>query len=313
MTEDIGEFRLAATDFRQVGTGLRRPECVLALSDGTLLAADRTGIVTRIAPDGTQTDHGTGAGLANTLALGPDGQLLVADLARATILTLGRDGVTRILHDNWQGQPLGAVNFCMAGPDAGEFYISVSTLQADFRSAIRDPRPDGRIYRLTPQGLTLCADELWFPNAMQLDPAGAWLYVAETTAGAVARARRRPDGSLGAFERFGPAPLWPGAYTDGLALDSAGNVWVTELSRNAIVVLRPDGRLHPVFEDPAGHVLRSPTHLAFGGPDLRRVHVGSLKMTSLPVFDAPVPGLALPHWRPDLRPRFLAGRAADSS
>ena len=94
------------------------------------------------------------------------------------------------------------------------------------------------------------------------------------------------------------------AGTYRLALDSAGNVWVTELSRNAILAIAPDGACHTVFEDPEGTVLRAPTDLAFGGADLRSVFVSSLKMSTLPVFTAPVPGLALRHWRNATRPAF---------
>lgn len=307
----IGEFRLSASDFRWVGQGLRRPECVLVLRDGSLLAADRGGVVTRIASDGVQARYGSGAQLANTFALLNDGRLIVADLARGAILALGAAGPAEVLHEHWQGTPLGAVNFCLAGHLPGEVYISVSTREADFRTAIRDPRPDGRIYRLGPQGLALCADGLWFPNAMQLDAAGDWLYVAQTTAGAVARLPRHADGSLGRAEPVGPVPIWPGAYTDGLALDVAGNVWITDLSRNAIVVLTPEGHCHTVFEDPKGAVLLAPTHLAFGGPDLRQVHIGSLRMERVAVFTAPLPGVALPHWQRATRPAFLAGQGAE--
>lgn len=307
MAVAFGDFRLSVSDLSWTGQGLRRPECVLALRDGSLLASDRAGIATRIAADGSQSDHGSGARLANTFALDDAGGLIVADLERGAILGLGAEGPARLLHDQWQGAALGAVNFCLAGAVPDEFYISVSTPAPDFRTAIRDPRPDGRIYRLDPAGLSLCATGLWFPNAMQLDATGDWLYLAETTAGAVARAPRRADGTLGPVERFGPAPFWPGAYTDGLALDVAGNVWVTELSRNAIVVLTPDGEAHTVFEDPEGTVLQAPTHLAFGGPDLRRLHIGSLRLDRIPNFLAPVAGVPMRHWQRATEPAFLRG------
>ena len=300
----LAGFRLGARDFRYAGSGLRRPECVVTLSDGSVLASDRAGIVTRIFPDGSQTDRGSGALLANTFALDDDGTAIVADLKRGAILSFA-GGEASLLHGSYEGEPLGAVNFCLAAEAAaGEWYVSVATRHADFRAAIERPRADGRIFRLTPGRIELVADGLFFPNAMQIDPAAGLLYVAETTAGAISRAPLLADGTLGRFERFGPAPLYPGAYTDGLALDSAGTVWVTELSRNAILAIAPDGACHTVFEDPEGMVLRAPTDLAFGGPDLHTVFVGSLKMSTLPVFTAPVPGLAVRHWRNATRPAF---------
>ena len=37
--------------------------------------------------------------------------------------------------------------------------------------------------------------------------------------------------------------------------------------------------------------------IAFGGPDLKTVYLGSLAGTTLPWFRSPVAGLPLSHWR----------------
>jgi sugar lactone lactonase YvrE len=116
------------------------------------------------------------------------------------------------------------------------------------------------------------------------------LYVAETAIGAVTRLPLHSDGSLGAPEPFGPRPLFPGAHVDGIVFDAEGNLWVTEITRNAILVIRPDGRAQTVFEDPAGSVLLVPTSITFTGPDRRTALVGSLKATRLASFRSPVPG-----------------------
>lgn len=308
MTDALAGFTLSAAGFRPVGSGLRRPECVLALRDGSVLASDRGGVMTWVQPDGRQRDHGRGAQLANTFALDDDGTLLVADLKRGAILRMVGE-TAELLHDSHGGAPLGAVNFCLAGEVAGGWYVSVATRHADFRTAIDRPLPDGRIFRVTPAGLAPVADGLFFPNAMQIDPERRRIYVAETTAGAIAYAPLHADGSLGAFRRLGPAPLYPGAYTDGLALDAAGNIWLTELSRNAILLMTPEGDCRTVFEDPEGRVLRAPTDLAFGGPDGRTVFVGSLRMDTLPTFTAPVAGMTTRHWRNATRPAFAADSA----
>lgn len=290
-------FRLKPEDFTFLGQDLRRPECVIAWHDGAVIAADRSAIVTAILPGGEQRRLGRGAELANTFAMRDDGGLLVADLKRGAVLALGSDGDARLLHDSFAGEPLGAVNFILAGDEPDVWWLSVSTREPDFRTAISMPRPDGRIFRIDQGGLTLAADGLCFPNAMQIDHERGFLYVAETTAGAIARARIDASGKLGPFERLGPAPLYAGAYTDGLALDKNGNVWITELSRHALFVLEPNGAIHTIFEDRDGRTLQTPTHLAFGGPDLQTVFVGSLRMTTIPTFRAPIAGLAPRHWR----------------
>ena len=293
----LADFRLAPQDFTTIGHDVKRPECVLALRDGSILCSNKDSAVTVIAADGTQSETGKGLGLPNTFTLDDDGHLLVADLKLGAVLRLGRDGAPAMLHDSWQGEPLGSVNFVLAGEEPGVAWVSVSTRDPDYRTAIEAPKPDGRIFRIDAEGLHLAADGLYFPNAMQIDHQRGFFHVAETTAGTVSRARLNPDGTPGAFQRFGPAPLYPGAYTDGLALDAEGNVWVTELARNAIVVIDTDGVAHTVFEDPGGAVLNKPTGLAFGGPDQRSVYVGSLKMSVLPCFRAPVAGHSPRLWR----------------
>ena len=42
---------------------------------------------------------------------------------------------------------------------------------------------------------------------------------------------------------------------DGIAFDSAGNLWITELTRNSIWLITPEGRGHLVFDDPASRAL----------------------------------------------------------
>jgi hypothetical protein len=46
----------------------------------------------------------------------------------------------------------------------------------------------------------------------------------------------------------------------------------------------------------AGTIAPLLTSIAFGGPDLRTVYLGSLMGTTLPYFRAPVAGVPLAHW-----------------
>ncbi len=84
---------------------------------------------------------------------------------------------------------------------------------------------------------------------------------------------------------------------DGLTFDAAGNLWVTEITRNALVVIDPQGAARTVFEDPQGDAVNFPASIAFGGPELRTAYIGTVRMPHLAVFDAPVAGLPLYHWQ----------------
>ncbi len=53
-TNPILDFVLDPSAIRYLGSGLQRPECILAEPDGTLWSADARGGVVRLSPDGTQ-------------------------------------------------------------------------------------------------------------------------------------------------------------------------------------------------------------------------------------------------------------------
>ena len=93
---------LSALDF--TGSGLARPECVLATRDGMLYTADWRGGVARVAPDGS---HDLIAGTLpggrplrpNGIALRRDGSFLLADLGETAggVFALNRMGAARLL------------------------------------------------------------------------------------------------------------------------------------------------------------------------------------------------------------------------
>ena len=61
--------------FSHHGSGLSRPECIIAEPDGTLWVADSRGGVMRIGPDGGQKRIGDIGGLPNGIAMTRDGSL----------------------------------------------------------------------------------------------------------------------------------------------------------------------------------------------------------------------------------------------
>jgi sugar lactone lactonase YvrE len=290
----LGAFRLSPTDIAFTGHDLSRPECVVEQPDGTLWVSDNRASLTRIEPDGTQRRIGTIGGAPNGFARDRRGRFWIADIEGGRICRMTADGRHEVVLDRFDGAPLGSANFVLAdGEDT--LWISVSTRTVPRSRAVQAPIPDGFLLRVAAAGdgplvATLAAGGFHFTNEVRIDAGRRHMYVAETAIGAVTRLPLRADGSLGAPEPFGPRPLYLGAHVDGIVFDSEGNLWVTELTRNAIVVLRPDGSAHTVFEDPTGAVLRAPTSIAFTGIDRRTALVGSLVQDRLATFRSPVPG-----------------------
>ena len=318
----LKDFRLSLDDLTYTGHDLVRPESVLAQTDGTLWTSDGRGGVTRIWPDRTQQFIGGLGGEPNGLAMAANGSIYVANIGTGTIQKLNphKGEATEFLTEV-DGVKLTCANFVFL--DSKErLWLAFSTRETIWWPAAAQPRPDGFIVLLDEKGPRIVADGLYFTNEIRLDAQEEYLYVAETMKNRISRFRVHPDGNLSDQEVFGPDNLGMGAVVDGFAFDTAGNIWVTLVVRNGLGIISSDGDYHVVLEDPneallasfeqkivdgsatpadmgatAGQTLQFITSVAFGGPDLRTVYLGSLGMSRLPTFRSPVSGLPMHHWK----------------
>ena len=288
-------FTLEAKDFSYTGSDLSRPECIVAERDGTLWVSDNRGAIICIAPGGAQWRLGAMGGKPNGMTMAADGSFLMANIALRRFYRVTRTGDEQVFLDSIGGAPVGAANFVERDP-AGRLWLSVSSRLENHLEALEANVPDGYVILIDDKGPRIVTDGLLFTNEVRLDAEMRWLYMAETRGGRVSRAPILADGSLGRREVFGPDPIFDGALIDGIRFDTDGNLWVTEITRNRLYVIAPDGAAHLVFEDPGSEFLDHPSSLTFAGHDLRTVHVGGLGQTRLATFRAPVAGLAPAHW-----------------
>lgn len=321
-TVPIKEFRLELSDLAYTGHDLVRPESVLALPNGTLWTSDGRGGVTRIDPGGSQQFiDGLGGSEPNGLALADDGSLIVANLGMSKVQRLHSDGRVEDLLTEVDGVSITTPNFVFLD-SRNRLWLSVMTREHHWWPAAAAPRPDGYIVLIDEKGPRIVADGLYLTNEVRLDAREEYLYAVETMRNHIIRFRVQPDGSLTGKETFGPENLGTGAAVDGFTFDADGNLWVTLVLRNGLGIITTDGDYHVVIEDAredvlkgfeekiangtaqpsdmlmaAGPNLQFITSLAFGGPDLRTAYLGSLAMSSLPTFQAPVAGLPLRHWK----------------
>ena len=314
---------LSLEDLTFVGQGLKRPECVLCTADGSVFAADWEGGVTRIAPDGRQTRllaEGEDWVRPNGIALRRDGSFLLAHLGDDSggVFSLGRDGALRPVVTEVEGAPLPPTNFVLED-EHGRLWITVSTRLRPRIRGCRADAADGFIVLSDDRGTRIVADGLGYTNEVQFDAEGRHLYVNETFGRRLSRFRAAPDGTLSDYEIV--AEFGPGTFPDGLAFDAEGAIWIVSIVSNRVIRVRPDGRQEVVLEDSdtahldwveaayaAGRLtrdhldriesrrLRNVSSLAFGGPDLKTVHLGCLLGDSLALFRAPVAGRPPLHW-----------------
>ena len=258
------------------GRGIARPEDVVVGRDGAVWASDKASAAARILPDGTLVRIGAAGGEPNGLKIDPrDGSIVIANLELGILQRLSPEtGAISTILSSAGGAPIKTPNYVIF--DArGNLWCSVSTRRGRVPDWL-DGTPDGFIFCLAPSGeARIVADGLKFPNGLALDRDERWLYCAQTAADNVLRFRIS-ERSLSGGEVYGPERLGTRVFPDGIAFDSAGNLWVTLVLANRIVSIAPDGAVTPIAEDDGSGLIVKPTNVAFGGADRRDVYIGSL-------------------------------------
>jgi gluconolactonase len=332
------DFVLDPSAIRYLGSDLQRPECILAEPDGTLWSADARGGVVRITRDGKQeiitqkrSGHFQGVTseasrylegtLPNGLAFARNGDILISNFGTDCLEVMTRDGETKVLADSIDGEPIGKVNFVLRDSQ-DRIWITVSTRIKNWMHALRTDLADGYIARYVDGKFRMVADGFHFTNEIRLDAREEFMYVVETTGGCVSRLRVGKDGSLSDREVFGPSSLGKGAWPDGIAFDSVGNLWGTMVYSDKLFVLTPEGEFRLLLDEGDAekvdaletaffaHAVNEQVLFAtgqgiapwmasvtFGGQDLQTIYIGSLKGKRIPYFRAPAPGLPMVHWR----------------
>src|SRR5438093_7537458 len=268
-TNPILDFGIDKSALRYVGRGLQRPECILAERDGTLWSADARGGVVQLKPDGTQkiviqamsgffSDAGSEADrylqgtLPNGLAFARNGDFLISNFGTDCLELMSRDGTSRVLADSIDGQPIGKVNFVLRD-SKNRIWITVSTRIKNWMHALRTDLADGYLARYENGTFRIVADGFRFTNEIRFDAKEEFLYVVETTGGCISRLRIDEHGAVCEREIFGPRRLGTGAWPDGIAFDSYGNLWGTLVYSDKLFVLTPQGDLRVLLDegDPA--------------------------------------------------------------
>jgi gluconolactonase len=346
----ILDFGIDKSAVQYIGHDLQRPECILAEPDGTLWSADARGGVARIAPNGEQqiitqrsSEHFEHAGseatrylegtLPNGLAFAGNGDILVSNFGTDCLEIMSRNGASRVLADSIDGEPIGKVNFVLRD-SRDRIWITVSTRIKNWMHALRTDLADGYLARYEDGKFRIVADGFHFSNEIRFDAREEFLYVVETTGGCITRLRIDVNGEPKDREIFGPTSLGKGAWPDGIAFDSYGNLWGTMVYSDKLFVLTPQGDLRVLLDEGDlekvaaleraffKHEVNQEVLFAtgqgiapwmasvtFGGPDLRTIYIGSLKGSRIPYFRSPIAGLPMVHWNE----RLYTSAAADDS
>ncbi|MBU2513867.1 SMP-30/gluconolactonase/LRE family protein [bacterium] len=329
-------FEVNKADIRYIGKDLQRPECILAEPNGALWSADARGGVVRIDVDGSQrvitqsyqktfqtsTDAAarfTEGTLPNGLAFAANGDILISNFGTDCLEVMTREGQTRVLIDSIDGEPIGKVNFVLRD-SKDRIWLTVSTKIKNWMSAISPNIVDGYVAMVDDKGIRIVADGFHFTNEIRFDEKEEWLYVVETCGKCISRLRVKDDGSLTDREIYGPSDT--GAFIDGIAFDSFGNLWGTHVMTDRIFSITPEGDMKILLDDSdpesrsalmkafeedritpdlmlacGGEIAPWFASVTFGGKDLKTVYIGSLRGDRIPYFQSPVAGLPMVHWK----------------
>jgi sugar lactone lactonase YvrE len=313
-------------ELRWIGEGLARPECVLTTKSGDLFCSyaskNGQGGVSRIDASGA-VHHLLAKGpegfLPNGIAILPDRSFLLANLGpTGGVYKLSAGGELSPFLLEVEGRPLPPTNF--VGIDkAGRTWVTVSTWRNPREQAMMKGEADGFIVVSDARGARIVAEGVGFTNEGVVDPTGKWLYVNETIARRTSRFPILATGDLGPRETV--AEYGPAIFPDGLTFDAEGGVWIVSVSSNRVVRTYADGRQEIVLEDcdpqemddvaarfEAGENARplvdiggrrklgNLASIAFGGPDLSTIYMGTLFGNRIAAFPAPVRGAEPVHW-----------------
>ena len=275
----------AGTDLSSIGSGLVRPECVLATRSGALYTADWRGGVAQTLPDGTENLF-TGTmpdGLIarpNGIALMSDGSFLMAQLGETDggVYRLTREGQITPWLRQVNGVDLPPTNYVVQDA-VGRTWITVSTRLTPRAAAYRGDVADGFIVCVDANGhASIVAEGLGYTNEVAVHPSGRWLYVNETFGRRLSRFELRANGALGARETV--TEFGPGTFPDGLAFDEEGAAWIVSIVSNRLIRVAPDGSQRMHLED------NEPEHLswveeAFVSHTMGRPHLDGIRSERL--------------------------------
>ncbi|GAB4362537.1 MAG: hypothetical protein Kow00114_17830 [Kiloniellaceae bacterium] len=313
---------LPLSEINFLGTGLKRPECVVCTAEGDIYTSDARGGVARSRAFGPHQLFRATQGeaiLPNGIALQRDGSFLVTNLNDAGgVFRLDRDGRLNDVLRKVDGRDLPPTNFVLID-DRGRVWVSVSTCQVPRAKAYNKATADGFIVLIDGKGARVVAEGLGYTNELQLDRRGEHLYAAETFARRITRFRISRFGDLS--EPTVVTAFGRGTFPDGLAMDIEEHLWVTSPVSNRVIRVAPDGTQTLILEDcdPAhldavesvfqagamgfeqlgacgGQRLRNVSSLAFAGKGLRTAILGCLSGERLAYFRSPVMGRPPVHW-----------------
>ena len=267
-----------------IGLMFDHPEAVAWGPDGRAYAGGEAGQLYRFGLSGGKLEEVARVEGGFLLGLAHDAQAntYACDDRSACVHRITPDGKVSIYANGDGEQKMRVPNYPVFD-DHGNLYVSDSGAWG---------ASDGFIWKISPGGKARIWDRQanGFTNGMCLSADGQSLYVAESSPPLISRVEINSDGTSG--KRTIAVEL-PRTVPDGLALDEAGNLYISLYNPNIIYRLSPDAKLATLYDDWQQLMLVAPTNIAFGGPEMKTLIIASLCGWSVHTAPMAVRGLPL--------------------
>lgn len=210
----------------------------------TILTLQLDGVLTTVIPNSGSNGLAVDGGGMIVAATHDDGGLSRFNPA---------NGERTVIVNSFQGHRFNSPNDLTIAGDGTIFFTD-----PNWQAPSPDPQPVEGVYRVSSGGvITLLDGSISKPNGIALSNDEKWLYVGH------------PGGMVRYAVTAGLTVTTPStefgsgmAGVDGLAMDCADNIYVTQYSAGVVKVLNPDGIAIGTIE-----VAPSLTNAAFGGPE----------------------------------------------
>ena len=197
---------------------------------------------------------------SNGLAVDADGMIVAATHDDGGLSRYNpANGERTVIVNSYMGSRFNSPNDLSIASDGTIFFTD-----PNWQAPSPDPQPVEGVYRVNPAGaITLIDGSIGKPNGIALSNDETWLYVGHP--GGMVRYAVAADMTVTIPRVAFGSGL---AGVDGLAMDCADNIYVTQHSDGIVVVLSSDGATIGTI-----NVAPSLTNAAFGGPEGKTLYL----------------------------------------
>jgi gluconolactonase len=260
-----GNVEISVDQFETYADGLDHPEDLAFDSEGVLWAGGELGQVYRIPERGQVETVANVGGFCLGLAFSPVDELYICNAKLACVIKVQKNGKSELFADSVQGHKLKTPNYGVFD-SSGNLFVSDSGDWAKSSGCIVrfDSRGQGKVFLNGPQP---------FPNGLALSADERFLFVAQSHTDDVLQVEICKDGSAGDRQVYAAGLE---RVPDGLALDVAGNLYVSCYASDNIYQVSAEREVNLLAYDRAGTTLARPTNIAFGGLAGDELYVANL-------------------------------------